>query len=215
MNRMIVYTIAAVSIILLSTMCNKNQKDSNTEKKTDATTEATMAREMVFDSSQNLVSKAKEWVPAHDEFGSSYDTSKLILSDSLKKIHYTLIKKTEGDKWPYIELICVIGGNLNGKMAMKLSYSCSKPLIIKLSQSDFNNKGNETYSHYQYTVPASDSLNTVMLLLSEFKQPEWTPEESKTIPLKLENVDAVYFTPEIDAEVGGEADLAISEFYLL
>lgn len=214
MNRMIIYTIAAVSIILLSAMCNKNQKDNNNEKKTDATTEATMPREMNFDSTQNLVAKAKEWIPAHDEFGSSYDTSNAILSDSLKKIHYKLVKKSEGDKWPYIELISIIGGNLNDKKAMKLRYSCSTQLIIKLSQSDFNNKGNETYSHYQYTVPASDSLNTVLLLFSEFKQPEWTPEESKTIPLKLENVDAVYFTPSVDAEVGGEADLSISEFYI-
>lgn len=212
MNRMIIYTIAAVSIILFSTMCNKNE--TKEIKKTDTTTEATMSKKVEFDSANNLIKSAKEWVAAHDEFGSSYDTANAILSDSLKKIHYTLIKKTEGDKWPYIELICLLSGNLKDKETMKIAYSCSAPLIIKLSQSDFNNKGNETYSHYQYTVPASDTIRTSTLKFSDFKQPEWTPEESKSISLKLENVDAVYFTPAVDAEVGGEADLSISEFYI-
>lgn len=208
MNRMIIYTIAACSIILLGTMCNKNQsKDVSTEE----TSKSIVAK---FDSTSNLVKTAKEWIPAHDEFGSSYDTNNAILSDTLKKIHYKLVKKPEGNKWPYIELICKIEGNLKNKKGIKINYTCSAPLVIKLSQSDFNDKGNKTYSHFQFIVPASDTLNLKTLTFSEFTQPDWTPEESKSIPLKLENVDAIYFTPDIDGEIGGEADLSIREFYI-
>lgn len=199
-------------ILLFSLNCDQNNKSEKKSKYNDATSQASTDKDSeILD---NLVKSAKEWIPAHDEFGSSYDTSTAILNDSLKKVKFTLTKKTEGDKWPYIELISIIGGNLEDKSSMKLTYSCSKPLIIKLSQSDFNTKGNETYSHYQFKVPASDTLNTILLNFSDFKQPDWTPEISKSIPMKLENVDAVYFTPAVDAEVGGSAELSIKDFYI-
>lgn len=209
MKRALITPILTSLLILLNSGCEKKE-----DTKSDGTTEATKHVEASAPKSANLVKTAKEWIPAHDEFGSSYDTAKAILSDSLKKVSYTLTKKNTEDKWPYIELISIVGGNLQGKKELKLKYSCSTPLIIKLSQSDFNDKGNKTYSHYQYTVPASDTLLYISTKISEYAQPDWAPEESKNIPLKLENVDAVYFTPNIDAEVGGKADLSIKEFYL-
>lgn len=214
MNRMIVYSVAACSIILLSTMCDKNQSKNELSEKTESTIGTAKSVESVFNSESNLVKSAKEWIPAHDEFGSSYDTANAILSDTLKKIHYKLIKKPEGNQWPYIELICKLEGSLIDKKSIKINYTCSTPLIIKLSQSDFNDKGNKTYSHFQYIVPASDTLTTKIVNISEFTQPDWTPEASKSIPLKLVNVDAIYFTPDVDSDVGGEADLSINEFYI-
>lgn len=201
-----------LSLLLLTTAlllasCGKEKK-----KEADAHSSASK-KKVEYKAGENLVASAKEWVAAHDEIGSSYDTASAVLNDSLKKVNYTLVKK-EGDEWPYVELISIVGGNLQGKKGLKITYSCSTPLKIKLSQNDFNDKGNSTYSHYEYTAPASDTLTTVTTQFSEYKQPDWTPEVSKAIPLKLENVYALYFTPAVDAMVGGEAELAISELYL-
>lgn len=212
-NKILLTTITALLAISIIN-CDKNDKKNSKTLNLDTTSKASIQTSEEGGATGNLVKNAQSWIPAHDEFGSSYDTINAILSDTLKQVHFKLNKKTDKDKWPYIELISKIGNNLEGKKIIKLKYTCSKPLILKLSQSDFNDKGNKTYSHYQYTVDKTSEFKEVTLNLSDFKQPDWTPDISKSIPLKLENVDAVYFTPDVDAEVGGEADLSLSEFYI-
>jgi hypothetical protein len=161
----------------------------------------------------NLV-KTTQWKAETDEFGSSFDTTNLIVNDSLIKVDFELARKKGENDWPYVELICSLGKNMSSTKTILVTYKCTRPVIVKLSQSDFSWKGDKSYAHFQYKMVASDKWKTQLLTVANFRQPRWAPLESVKIPLKLENVDAIYFTPSLDDAVGGSATIEIKEMIL-
>lgn len=114
----------------------------------------------------------------------------------------------------FIELVCDLGHSLVDHTGLSIDYKCETPLVIKLSQSDFGKDGNESYAHYQFVVPASETITTAHLKFSAFTQPGWTPEYAAGIPLKLENVDAIYLTPKVDDSTGGSSLLGVKGLFL-
>jgi len=163
--------------------------------------------------SNNLINSAKEWKAVTDELGSSSSPKNISISNDQIEVDFTLKKKEEGEI-VFIELVCDLGHNLVGNKGLSIDYKCETPLVIKLSQSDFGKNGNESYAHFQFVVPASDTITTAHLKFSEFTQPVWTPDYSKGIPMKLENVDAIYLTPKVDEATGGSSSLAVMGLYL-
>lgn len=193
-----VFVAVSVVVVLLLNSCSTTGKGVSKQAKV----------------SENFVKNPSSWVAGVDEYGSTFDTGSVFVSDSSVNVSFTIAKKVKEEEWPYVELICNVGGDCAGTKQLELTYRCTKPLAVKFSQSDFGSKGNETYSHYQYVAPAATEWNTVSIPVTDFAQPDWTPPESKNIPLKLENVDAIYFSPELDYEVGESADLRIGALRL-
>ena len=154
-----------------------------------------------------------EWKAVTDLSGSSYSPENIAVSDSLLEVSFTL-KKKEEDEIVFIELVCSLNSNLSSSKGLEISYKCDTPLLIKLSQSDFGNEGDRSYAHYQYMVPASETLNTVSVNFKHFTRPLWTPRASKGKAMKLEHINAIYLTPKIDAATGGSAALSIKGLYL-
>lgn len=154
-----------------------------------------------------------DWKAVTDLIGSSYSPDKAVVRDSLMEVSFTLKKKEEGEI-VFIELVCSLDSTLSASKGLEITYKCDSPLVIKLSQSDFGGDGDESYAHYQFIVPASETLNTVRVNYESFTQPEWTPEASKGKAMKLENVNAIYLTPDVDATIGGSATLAVKSLYL-
>ena len=163
--------------------------------------------------SDNLLYAAHNWKAVTDELGSFYSPKNIGIVDGEMEVDFTLKKKEEGEI-VFIELVCELGHNLSDQSGLSIDYKCETPLVIKLSQSDFAKHGNESYAHYQYVVPASDTITTAHLKFSEFTQPGWTPDYAKDIPMNLENVDAIYLTPQVDDATGGSSRLGVKGFYL-
>jgi len=188
--------VLAIPVLFTSCWCNSAQND---QKKS----------EIVED---NLLYTAN-WKAVTDLLGSSYSPEKVSVVDSLMEVNFTLKKKEEGEI-VFIELVCGLNSNLSTEAGVVLSYKCETPLVVKLSQSDFGADGDESYAHYQYVVPASESISTVKLNFSDFTQPQWTPDGSKGIAMKLENVNAIYLTPDVDVATGGSSLLGVKGLYL-
>lgn len=162
----------------------------------------------------NQLTAAKQWYPTTDEYGSSLDTGAAMISDDVLKVAFTICKKESDDKWPYVELVCKPKKNLTGTESVSITYKCDKNLLVKFSQTDFSHLGDESYAHYQMNFPPSAEWKTVEFKVTDAKQPSWTPAKAKGVPLKLENVDAVYFTPELSVETGGSGTVELKELTL-
>lgn len=176
-------------------------------------TNTTKSSEKEITSSENLLFTANKWTAVTDTLGSTFLPHRIVVIDGQIDVDFTLKKKEEGEI-VFIELVCQLGHNLSDQSGLSLDYKCETPLVIKLSQSDFGKDGDASYAHYQYVVPASDTITTVFLKFSNFTQPEWTPEYTRNIPMKLENVDAIYLTPKVDDVTGGRSCLAVKGLYL-
>ncbi len=161
----------------------------------------------------NWVDSTSYWHPATDDLGSSIDTAGGLFQGESARVGFTITPK-KSEVWPYVELIFRSPIPLTNTTGLVVNYRCDKPLIVKLSQRDFNAapEGNSTWSYYQKTLPPSAEWSQVELSYEEFAQPDWATEESRTIPLRLENVTGVYFTPQLDA-IRGES--ALTELKLL
>lgn len=164
-------------------------------------------------SENNLLHTAQSWKAVTDKLGSSFSPSEMKIKDDAITVDFTL-KKKEGNEIVFIELVCALDYNLKEYSSMKIAYKCETPLLIKLSQKDFGKDGNESYSHYQYKVPAAENYSELTLNFKDFVQPSWTPEYSKDIPLKLENVYDIYLTPDVSSDVGGSAELSVKSIIL-
>ena len=163
----------------------------------------------------NLLTTAQAWYPTCDSYGSQLDTTGgLFLKDGSIKTTFTIAKKLSDNKWPYVELVCETPKPLTGTDSITVEYTCDAPLIVKLSQKDFGPEGNATYSHYQYTLAPTVPFAKTTIAISDFKQPDWAPAESKLIPLALDKVNAIYFTPELSVETGGTASVAVKTLLL-
>ncbi|KMQ52166.1 hypothetical protein CHISP_0847 [Chitinispirillum alkaliphilum] len=163
--------------------------------------------------SDNLIRTAL-WRATTDDLGSSFQTGEELIEEGIAKVTFTIAVKEEEDEWPYVELICETGMDLSEVQGMEIVYRCTSPLIIKLSQSDFGYEGNQTYSHYEYTAPASEEWNTVQISISDFTQPDWAPEDSRAIPLKMENVPDIYLVPALDYTTGESGTVEVKSLLL-
>lgn len=191
-------------LLLLS--CKKEEKKTETTPKTVSKSESIHNVNQLF--------HAKQWYPTTDTYGSSLDTGSAMISDSVLSVAFTICKKESNDKWPYVELVCKTKEKLTGTKEVSLTYKCDKSLLVKFSQSDFNHLGDESYAHYQMVFPPSAEWKSVSFKTSEATQPNWAPAKAKSVPLKLENVDAMYFTPELSVEAGGTGKISLKELTL-
>lgn len=162
----------------------------------------------------NQLQEAKEWYPTTDTFGSSLDTGSAMIKDKNLKVSFTICKKEADDKWPYVELVCKPKERLTGTEEVSLTYKCDRNLLVKFSQSDFNHLGDKSYAHYQMSFPPSKEWKQVSFKTTDAKQPNWAPAKAREVGLKLENVDAIYFTPELNIETGETGTVELKELVL-
>jgi hypothetical protein len=105
--------------------------------------------------------------------------------------------------------------SLAGSQKIRLTYQCDIPLLIKLSQQEYGKNGDASYAHYQIKLPATEGWTTKEVDLKDFYRPEWTPVSSKDHGLLPEHIDAIYLTPSMTDEKGGEAILQVRAVELL
>lgn len=151
----------------------------------------------------NWIDSTHYWHPATDPLGSQIDTTGGLFRGGEAIVGFTITPKTT-DVWPYVELIFLPEQSFVGSSQLELAYRSEKPLIVKLSQTDFGPDGNQTWSYYQTVVPPAQEWTTLLLPYSQFELPDWADDNSRAIPLKLENVKGVYLTPQLDA-INGES----------
>lgn len=161
---------------------------------------------------KNLVEVATYWRPQVDAFGSSVDTGSALVKDGVVSAEFTMVKQPSPDQWPYVELMCGLGQNLGSQDTIEISYKSDRPLIVKLVQSDLSEAGNETYAYYEIALhPSPKSWTVTRVLVENFSQPVWAPEEAMFVPLRAENVAEVQLVPEIDEKVGGTGKVSINK----
>ncbi len=164
---------------------------------------------------RNLIFTASDWYPAVDSFGSEYRIDGELITDGIATVSFTIAQRSESDDWiPWVELICDLGYTLENYSELEIAYKNDTDLLIKLSQSDFGEDGNQTYSHYEFLLPPAGDWNTHRVKFETFTQPDWTPGISKEIPLKLENVDAIYLVPDLDPAIGESSELSVRHLEL-
>lgn len=164
---------------------------------------------------ENLV-KTANWYPAVDPFGSDYSIDGDLITDGVISVGFTIAQRPETESWtPWVELVCDPGFTLEDYYGLKITYRNDTDLLVKLSQSDFGPDGNETYAHYQYSLPISKVWNTQTIEFNAFQQPAWTPDHSTDIPLTLLHVDAIYLVPDLDYITGESTVLHVKYLELL
>ncbi len=157
----------------------------------------------------NLLDHPQIWEAGVDDIGSSFVATNPLVDNSLIDIEFT-IAKIGDDGYPYVELKCFPEVEFDDTKGIDIEYECDKELVVKLSQKDFSGDGNGTYSHCQYVLPATNGAKAgKTLLFSDFKQPGWTPAESRAICLNLKNISALYFVPNVDYDLGELSKLKI------
>lgn len=161
----------------------------------------------------NLLATAKEWSAAADPFGSEYATGESLIECGSAKVSFTQTALKD-NRNPWVELICKLDGTLENYAGGYITYKCESDLLIKLSQSDFGAAGNSTYAHYQFLIPKSSEWLTVHFDFSKFTQPSWAPEASRKIPLRKENIDAIYLVPAMNTASEASATLEVKDLRL-
>ncbi len=134
---------------LLLLGCDKETKTETTPAEKKETTEVVKTTSTKSEiHGVNQITHAKEWYPTTDEFGSSLDTGKALITEGELKVGFTITKKVSDDKWPYVEVICKPKAKLVGTESVNLTYKCDKTLLVIFSLSDFNHLGDESYAHF-------------------------------------------------------------------
>ncbi len=155
----------------------------------------------------SLVQTAARWVPTTDNMGSSFSHNGDLIQNGIISVDFTLTQISDSSPWA--SLICYIGHDLQGLEGFTISYKSDENLTVSLHQADFGYSGNRTYSHYQAQLPSAAIWRSRTVYFNDFQQPEWTPDESKNIPYIAENVNAFHFSPNINPETGGTANVQI------
>lgn len=156
------------------------------------------------------------WNYGHDPYGSSAEVGESIVQDGAARIKFNRAPQVSPTKNTWVELIYKAPEkNLADVKSVKITYQCSAALIVKFSQKDFGEQGDNSYAHYQTLLPVANDWQTVELALSGFSRPAWTPSSSKDVGLIMENVSAIYFSPAIDDIRGGVATLNVQAIELI
>ncbi len=158
----------------------------------------------------NLLQYPELWRTATDTFGSKKDEGPGLITNGIAAVKFTIATQNSNQAFnPWVELICEIAGTLHGAKEIVISYKCDTDLLLKLSQKDFGEQGNQTWAHFQYRFKPSEVWKYETIDFSGFRQPDWTPEKAKKIPMKLENVDAIYLVPNLNPAIGQSATLQV------
>jgi len=118
-------------------------------------------------------------------------------------------KISSSNLWDLVEKILLQVGDLDVAKSYILyrgKVHCEKELA---------EDGIGSYAFYQKVLPASLEWKDTTIAIKTFVEPDWADSASLKIPLKLESVTGIYFTPNISDEIGGTAKVDISELYLI
>jgi hypothetical protein len=169
--------------------------------------------------------KAHNTQPTLDKNQWSYDTdpygSEAIINEKLIRhggiwIKFKRIPRVDAMRNSWIELIHQLpSGSLAGSQKIRLTYQCDIPLLIKLSQKEYGKDGDKSYAHYQIKLPATKGWTTKEVDLKDFYRPDWTPASSTDHGIVAKHINALYFTPSMTDEKGGEAILQVRAVELL
>lgn len=156
------------------------------------------------------------WHYGADPYGSKVFIGDSLIKDGAARIAFDRAPQLAPDRHTWIELIYhAPAGNLGGADAVRITYQCSDALLMKFSQRDFGEDGDNSYAHYQTLLPAAKTWKTVTVSLADFSRPSWTPLISKDVGLILENVSAIYLAPALDDDQGGHATLNVKSIEVL
>lgn len=156
------------------------------------------------------------WSYGHDPYGSSVIIGDSLIRDGAARIEFNRAARVAPDKNTWIELIYYAPeGDLANVKAVRITYQCSAELLMKFSQRDFGEEGDNSFAHYQSLLPAAKDWKTIEVTLRDFSRPAWTPADSRDVGLILENVSAIYLAPALDDLTGGYARLNVRAIELV
>lgn len=159
---------------------------------------------------------AEDWRYATDPHGSKVILSGPLVENGQVDIEFFRVPRVDKKNNSWVELIYGLpNGSLADVKAISLTYKSDKPLIIKLSQKDYGRLGDKSYAHYQIKLPQTGGVISKTVSLESFSRPGWTPMWSSDKGLIKENINALYFVPDLTDKDGGSANLNITELALL
>lgn len=156
-----------------------------------------------------------QWSYATDPYGSEATLKEELITDNRAWVHFKRIPRVDAKRNSWVELIYNLPEkSLASHKRIQLQYKSDQPLILKLSQKDYGSEGDKSYAHYQITLPAASEWNNKEVDIADFTRPFWTPKESKDLGIISERVSAIYVTPSLTDEAGGEATIEIKSLDL-
>lgn len=156
-----------------------------------------------------------QWSYAVDPYGSEAVFQDELITDHRAWVHFTRIPRVDAKRNSWVELIYKLPEqSLESHQSIHLQYKSDHPLILKLSQKDYGSQGDKSYAHYQIVLPAAPEWNDQKVNIADFQRPHWTPKESKDMGIVGERISAIYVTPSLTDEAGGEATIEIKSLDL-
>lgn len=153
---------------------------------------------------------ALDWRYATDPHGSKAAVDGDLVQDGIARIAFTRVPRVDEQNNSWVELIYDLpAGSLGGYSSISLEYLSSSDLVVKLSQLEYGEQGDQSYAHYQTVLSAATDWRQVTLVLSDFERPDWTPATSIDHGIVAAHVNAIYLVPDLTDDAGGQASLSI------
>ncbi|WP_231098066.1 hypothetical protein [Pseudoalteromonas luteoviolacea] len=153
---------------------------------------------------------ANNWRYATDPHGSQVILDEPLVQDDRVKIGFDRVPRVDKQNNSWVELIYDIPkGNLIDLTTIEVTYQSDKPLVIKLSQTEYGGDGDKSYAHYQVVLPKALEPKTQQVTLEQFARPDWTPNWSQDKGIVTASVSALYFVPDLTDKAGGRAMMTI------
>ena len=163
-------------------------------------------------SSSNMTGslQTKDWRYATDPHGSSAKTKGNLFDGENIWISFSRLPRVDVQNNTWVELIYDLPNkHLKDETKIALTYQSTTDLLIKLSQKDYGGEGDNSYAHYQYSLPATTQWTSICVNIADFQRPNWTPESSKDVGIINKNVKALYLVPDLEDELGGHSTLEV------
>lgn len=159
---------------------------------------------------------AVHWRYATDPHGSSATYEGELVQYGIARIEFQRVPRVDERNNSWVELIYDLPeGRLQDEPQIELSYQSSTDLVIKLSQREYGELGDQSYAHYQAVVSATDNWQQVRLSRADFQRPDWTPATSADKGIVPAHVNAIYLVPDLTDDQGGAARLSVRSVRLL
>lgn len=159
---------------------------------------------------------AVHWRYATDPHGSSATYEGELVQHGIARIEFQRVPRVDERNNSWVELIYDLPeGRLQDEPQIELSYQSSTDLVIKLSQREYGELGDQSYAHYQAVVSATDDWQQVQLSRADFQRPDWTPATSADKGIVPAHVNAIYLVPDLTDDQGGAARLSVRSVRLL
>lgn len=156
------------------------------------------------------------WSYATDPYGSEATIRENLVTDEGVWVSFNRIPRVDTKRNSWVEVIYKPDTNLLAKAkGITITYKCDTELLIKLSQNHYGKEGDKSYAHYQIKLPVAQKWQQKNVRISDFTRPDWTPISSVDHGIVLEQVNALYFAPNMADEQGGEATLQIRDVRLV